>query len=177
LVGVDEALFEFSQWVGGHQLGMAYLGEDYLTETLSWRERLSLFFSGGEQMVMVATGIVSVGSLTRGTESAAVMGAKKARFAVTENGIAIPTNSAELRANLSRLSEVSTSPATSRKFVGVDSQGPVRVRVERAHPDDPNFTGTSDPLHTVDHLHIDRRANGQTGPWGSAEKGPYDWPF
>jgi guanyl-specific ribonuclease Sa len=77
LVGVDEALFEFSQWVGGHQLGMAYLGEDYLTETLSWRERLSLFFSGGEQMVMVATGIVSVGSLTR---SAAKVGNPIARI-------------------------------------------------------------------------------------------------
>jgi len=55
--------------------------------------------------------------------------------------------------------------------------GPLRVRVEKAHPGDPNFKGTPDPLHTVDHLHIDRRENGNTGPWGSDEKVEYDWPF
>jgi RHS repeat-associated protein len=99
------------------------------------------------------------------------------RFVVTESGVAIPTNPAELRSNLSQLPESSTNPATSRKFVGTDSQGPIRVRVEQAHPDDPTYQGPPDPLHTVDHLHIDRRANGQTGSWGSEEKVSYDWPF
>ncbi len=101
----------------------------------------------------------------------------RARFEVTESGVAIPTDSKELRSNLSQLNDVSTSPDKSRKFTGTDSQGPVRVRVEKAHPEDPNFSGTPDPLHTVDHLHIDRRKNGETGKWGSAEKVQYDWPF
>jgi len=100
-----------------------------------------------------------------------------ARFQVTESGVAIPTDPAELKSNLAQLNETSTNPDASRKFVGTDSQGPLRVRVEKAHPEDPAFTGTPDPLHTVDHLHIDRRANGTTGAWGSEEKVPYDWPF
>jgi hypothetical protein len=100
-----------------------------------------------------------------------------ARFQVTPDGVAIPTNPAELRSNLSRLEDVSTNPASSGKFVGTDSNGPIRVRVEKAHPSDPNFTGTPDPLHTVDHLHIDRRKNVTSGPWKSKEKVPYDWPF
>jgi hypothetical protein len=29
----------------------------------------------------------------------------------------------------------------------------------------------------VDHLHIDRRRNVDSGPWKSAEKVGYDWPF
>jgi len=82
-----------------------------------------------------------------------------------------------LKGNLSKLSEASTNPATSRKFVGNDSSGPLRVRIEKGHPADPNFKGKPDPLHTVDHLHIDRRANGNTGPWSSQEKTGYGWPF
>jgi hypothetical protein len=54
---------------------------------------------------------------------------------------------------------------------------PYRIKVEQGHPDDPNFTGTPDPLHTVDHLHVERRANGQTGDWGTAWKIPFPWPF
>jgi len=99
------------------------------------------------------------------------------RFLVTESGVAVPTRAAELKSNLQLLQETSTSPATSRKFVGVDSQGPLRVRIEQAHPSTPGYTGPIDPLHTVDHLHIDRRLNGTTGPWQSSEKLPYDWPF
>jgi hypothetical protein len=78
---------------------------------------------------------------------------------------------------MSKLKDTSTKPQESRKFVGADSQGPIRVRIEKAHEHDQNFSGTPDPLHTVDHLHIDRRANGQTGSWGSEEKVPYAWPF
>jgi hypothetical protein len=96
---------------------------------------------------------------------------------VTESGVAIPTDAAELRANMQLLQETSTSPATARKFLGSDSQGPIRVRIERAHPEVPGYTGPKDPLHTVDHLHVDRRANITKGPWGSAEKVPYEWSF
>lgn len=103
--------------------------------------------------------------------------APRARFEVTPSGVAIPTDPSELKRNLSQLQDVSTNPSSSRKFTGMDTQGPVRVRVEKAHPADPSFTGTPDPLHTVDHLHIDRRMNINTGPWKSAEKVPYDWPF
>ena len=53
--------------------------------------------------------------------------------------------------------DVSTNPTTSRKFTGVDDGEPIRIRVEKGHPDDPAYTGPSDPLHTVDHLHVERR--------------------
>lgn len=96
---------------------------------------------------------------------------------MTPKGVAIPTNAAELRSNLGKLSEASTKPASSRKFVGSDSAGPLRVRAEKGHPADPNFTGKPDPLYTADHLHIDRRANGASGVWGSQEKTGYAWPF
>ncbi len=99
------------------------------------------------------------------------------RFLVTESGVAVPTEAAELQANMKLLQETSTSPATARKFLGTDSQGPLRVRIEQAHPSTPGYTGPIDPLHTVDHLHIDRRLNGTTGPWQSNEKLPYGWPF
>ncbi|MEI9961406.1 MAG: RHS repeat-associated core domain-containing protein [Limisphaerales bacterium] len=103
--------------------------------------------------------------------------ATQARFVVTESGTAIPTDAAELKSNLQLLKDTSTSPATSRKFVGADSQGPIRVRIEKAHPDDPNYTGPINPLHTVDHLHIERRANGTTGDWAPTQTIPYEWPF
>ncbi len=99
------------------------------------------------------------------------------RFLVTESGVAVPTEAAELRANMQLLQDASTSPAIARKFLGTDSQGPLRVRIEQAHPSTPGYTGPIDPLHTVDHLHIDRRLNGTTGPWQSNEKLPYGWPF
>ncbi len=99
------------------------------------------------------------------------------RVIVTPDGVAIPSQAAELKKVLGNLQETSTNPDSSRKFVGADSLGPIRIRVEKAHPADPGFTGTPDPLHTVDHLHIDRRENGATGPWYSKEKVPYEWPF
>jgi hypothetical protein len=104
-------------------------------------------------------------------------GAEQAAYVVTSSGVAIPAKAAGLKSNLSVLTEASTNPASSRKFIGADSQGPLRVRIEKGHPADPSFTGKPDPLHTVDHLHIDRRANGTSGPWGSTEKTSYGWPF
>jgi hypothetical protein len=99
------------------------------------------------------------------------------RYAVTESGVAVPTEAAELKANMQLLQETSSNPATARKFVGADSQGPLRVRIEQGHPSTPGYTGPIDPLHTIDHLHIDRRLNGATGPWQSKEKISYVWPF
>lgn len=121
----------------------------------------------------VGNGGVQLSDVVDGGESVA----KGADYVVTPQGVAIPTNPSELKHNLGQLKDVSTNPSSSRKFVGEDSLGPVRVRVEKAHPDDPGFTGTPDPLHTVDHLHIDRRSNGTSGSWGSKEKTNYDWPF
>jgi len=102
---------------------------------------------------------------------------KKADFTVTPDGVAIPMNPNTLNENLKQLDFQSTSKATSKKYVSEDSLGPMRVRIEKAHPSDPNFTGTPDPLHTVDHLHIDRRKNVTTGGFKSKEKIQYDWPF
>lgn len=82
-----------------------------------------------------------------------------------------------LRNGLDNLQDVSTNPSSSRKFLGQDVNGSMRIRIEKGHPSDPNFTGTPDPLHTVDHLHIDRRKNVTSGPWSSKEKVQYDWPF
>ena len=98
-------------------------------------------------------------------------------FVVTPDGVVIPTDPKILKENLDKLTDTSTNPATSRKFVGEDSNGPLRVRVEKGHLDDPNYTGPPDPLHTEDHLHVDRRKNGNTGKWKSKEKTPYAWPF
>ena len=99
-------------------------------------------------------------------------------FIVGPDGVAIPTDASALQRGLSLLQDTSTNPAMSRKFVGADSSGlPIRVRIERAHPEDPNYSGPTDPIHIVDHLHLDRRANGMTGGWQSAWKIPFDWPW
>ena len=104
-------------------------------------------------------------------------GKSEADFAVTEEGVAIPKDPDQLKDGLSKLDDVSTSPDKSRKFTRQDEHGPIRVRIEKAHPPDPNFTGTPDPLHTVDHIHIERRTNGATGGWKTKDKIQYDWPF
>jgi hypothetical protein len=121
----------------------------------------------GYDRIAVATGV-------------AAKEAGRADFIVDSRGTAIPTDPARLRAGLEdsgAFTDASTSPATSRKFVGTDEGEPIRIRVERGHPEDPNYTGPRDPLHAVDHLHVDRRANGATGPWRSVWKIPYNWPW
>jgi RHS repeat-associated protein len=103
-----------------------------------------------------------------------------ADFVVDSRGTAIPTDPGRLRAGLERsggFQDVSTNPSTSRKFVGTDHGDPIRIRIEKGHPADPTYTGPSDPLHGVDHLHVERRANGATGPWREQWKIPYSWPF
>jgi RHS repeat-associated protein len=112
-----------------------------------------------------------------GADSAAGAGAD---FVVDSRGTAIPTDAARLRSGLEdsgAFQDTSTNPAISRKFVGMDDGDPIRIRVEKGHFDDPNYTGPNDPLHTIDHLHVELRANGATGPWTEAWKIPYEWPF
>ena len=60
-------------------------------------------------------------------------------FIVTPSGVSIPTNPNVLKSGLRPLTEASTKPATSRKFVGEDSVGPMRIRIEKGHAADPNF--------------------------------------
>lgn len=101
-----------------------------------------------------------------------------APIVVGPDGIAVPTDADELKRGLSLLQDASTNPVASRKFVGTDSSGlPLRIRIERAHPESPSYTGPIDSLHVVDHLHLDRRANGATGSWSSSWKIPLDWPW
>ena len=107
-------------------------------------------------------------------------GVRGADFVVDSRGTAIPTDAGRLRSGLERsggFQDLSTNPATSRKFVGTDHGDPIRIRIEKGHPLDPAYTGPSDPLHRSDHLHVERRANGATGPWGEQWKIRYTWPF
>ncbi len=104
-------------------------------------------------------------------------------FIVTKEGTVIPTDKNTLKSNLNKMDDVSTDPSRMKKFSGEDSKGPMRVRVDKAHGTDPNYTGPHDSLHDVDHIHIERRKNETSGPWtdkrpdGEKEKIPYEWPF
>jgi hypothetical protein len=113
-----------------------------------------------------------------GSEIATKSGKIETDFVVTESGVAIPKDSKTLKNNLdTAFQDVSTNPNSSRKFHGEDAQGSLRVRIEKAHPNDPNFKGTPDPLHSVDHIHIDRRTDKTSGAFKSKEKTDYEWPF
>ena len=94
--------------------------------------------------------------------------ARKTDFYVTANGEAIPATLDGFNDNLSKLDY------QNGKYVGADSNGPIRIRTNEIHPSDPNFTGVPNPLHTVPHFHIDRRANGRTGKWGKTFTGPME---
>lgn len=66
------------------------------------------------------------------------------------------------------------------KYVGESSNGPVRVRVEDAHPEKPGFSGQENPDHEVPHIHVEHKKNGLTGPWGKGDSSnktgfPQDW--
>jgi len=50
-----------------------------------------------------------------------------ADFIVTEMGVAIPTNKKTLLNGVDLLTDVSTKPASSRKFLGHDAHGPMRI--------------------------------------------------
>lgn len=135
-----------------------------------------LHFHGYDTSATIASGPVRLVGYRLAPNTAA----RGADFVVDSRGTAIPTDAGRLRAGLERsggFQDVSTNPATSRKFVGTDHGDPIRIRVEKGHPLDPAYTGPSDPLHGIDHLHVERRANGATGPWREQWKIPYAWPF
>ena len=54
---------------------------------------------------------------------------------------------------------------SSGKYMGIDRNGPIRVRPNEIHENNPLFTGTMSEFHDVEHFHIDRRINGDTGHW------------
>jgi RHS repeat-associated protein len=171
---------------GGLGLGLllALPGGAYLLGALGFKESVdhtqNYLDSGGKDVGELVQGAGAFGLCGMASPEAlpgALSSGTGPRFEVTEGGIAIPRDAAELKSNMSRLVDKTTDAAKHRKFVGADSEGPVRVRIEKAHPADPNFTGTPNPLHAVDHMHIERRANGQTGDWGPKETVPRAWPF
>ncbi len=98
-----------------------------------------------------------------------------ADFVVTPDGIAVPTDVQALKAGLSNLTDVSTGGYA--KYTGEAGGLPVRYQFHEGHVVDPTFTGTPNPLHIVDHLHIDRQFNGMTGPWEHQWTIGYPWPF
>ena len=89
------------------------------------------------------------------------LGGSKADFFVTPNGEAIPATVDGFNSNLSKLEN------RNGKHVGRDSYGPIRIRAYESHKANPNSTGIPSPYHTILHFHIDRRASGDTGAWGS----------
>lgn len=91
--------------------------------------------------------------------------ARKADFYVTPTGEAIPASKAGFEENLSKLE------LKDGKYYGSDSQGPIRVRSNEVHIDDPSYTGPKNPVHVQPHFHIDRRRKGRTGPWGEVYTG------
>jgi RHS repeat-associated protein len=177
----------YGSYQTGKTVGAIAYGQDDEGKQLSSQQRwgmageLTGSFAGG----YVAAKGVSWGlkrysretPATGGSPTTEKGGTKKADYVVTPEGVAIPTDPTKLKANLRTFEDVSTNPEASRKFLGRDSSGPIRIRIEKAHPSDPEFKGVPDPLHSVDHLHIDRREKGTTGPWRSQEKTGYDWPF
>ena len=80
-------------------------------------------------------------------------------FYITPNGEAIPAKLDVFNDNLSKLKN------EAGKYVGLDSKGPIRVRVNEIHFEDPTFKGTLNPLHSVPHFHIERRIRVNSGKW------------
>jgi len=100
--------------------------------------------------------------------------AAKTNFYVTPKGEAIPATIEEFNSNLSKMVE------QNGKYVGESSNGPVRVRVEDAHPQNPGYSGHENPDHKVPHVHVEHRQNGTTGQWGKGDPNnkttfPQDW--
>ena len=85
----------------------------------------------------------------------------KADFYVTPKGEVIPATLDGFNSNLSKLEN------RNGKFVGSDSYGPIRIRAYEIHEANPNYAGIPNPYHTILHFHIDRRAGGDIGAWGS----------
>lgn len=94
--------------------------------------------------------------------------ARKTDFYVTPAGEAIPASKVDFEDNLSKLD------LKDGKYYGNDSQGPIRIRNNEIHTDDPNYTGPKSPYHTQPHFHIERRRNGKTEPWLETYTGAID---
>ena len=66
------------------------------------------------------------------------------------------------------------STTAASKYAGVDSRGPIRVRVDMGgHPKNIYHKGPYSPFHEISHYHIDRKVNGQTGSWFSTYVGSW----
>jgi hypothetical protein len=179
--GITDRLVETSEQINRLNADAAVVFSDApLEERVIPSVRLGIWATG------TAATLVGIGQAAKALATGALEGAATAEaniakvepdFVVTEEGVAIPKNPDTLKSALSNLSDKSTNPAASRKFVGADANGPIRIRIEKAHSADPNFVGESDPLHAVDHLHIDRKTNVTTGKWYSQDKVQYDWPY
>ncbi|WP_339061074.1 hypothetical protein [Tepidibacillus marianensis] len=85
--------------------------------------------------------------------------AKKTDFFVAPSGEAIPATKQGIMDNLTKLTE------KNGKYYGSDSNGPIRIKPNEVHQNNPNHTGPMSDLHTVPHMHIDRKVNGTTGDW------------
>jgi hypothetical protein len=134
----------------------------------------------GDDVLGAASHLVddAASAATKAADDVAAAGSRGSDFIAGPDGTIIPTNPTALRDNLARMQDTSINPDISRKFTGTDSVGrPVRARVDRAHPTDPGFRGRPDPLHGVDHLHIERRSKGLTGSWVGSWKVELPWPF
>ena len=97
--------------------------------------------------------------------------ARKTDFYVTQAGEAIPASKVDFDDNLSKLD------LQKGKYYGEDSQGPIRIRSNEVHVDDPGYTGHPNPDHAQPHFHIDRKTNGTTGKWRKTYTGPMDMLF
>ena len=93
------------------------------------------------------------------------VGENNTDFYVTPKGEAIPATVDGFNGNLSKLEN------RNGKYVGSDSYGPIRIRAYEIHDANPNYTGMPNPYHTILHFHIDRRAGGEVGAWGSTYTG------
>ena len=106
----------------------------------------------------LSAGIKAIDKIEDGLDIACDSG-RKIDFLVTPDGDVIPSNATLFEDNLTKMN------CKNGKYYGVDSNGPVRVRVESDHIDNPNFAGPKSDAHTKPHFHIDRRDNGYTGKW------------
>lgn len=121
----------------------------------------------------VAKGAKAGGKLLNNADEV-IEGATKTDFFVTPKGDIIPATKEGFNNNLSEMTE------QNGKYVGESSNGPVRVRVEDAHPEKPGYSGHENPDHEVPHVHIEHKQNGATGQWGRGDPSnittfPQDW--
>ncbi len=89
-------------------------------------------------------------------------------YYVTASGDAIPATKNGFNSNLSKME------CKNGKYYGVDSKGPLRVRVEK-HLPTPGYTGPYNPYHCEEHFHIDRRFSVMSGKFQKNYTGLMEW--